>query len=425
MGNASDAVQGAIPAAISAHEAQESGILAGVRVIDAASFLAGPCAATIMGDYGANVIKVEPLTGDRHRTIAAGHPVDHSWQLTGRNKRSLALNIATDDGRAVLLELARTADVIVFNFRTEQLAKYRLTWEELHAVNPRLVFAQITGYGLYGADANKPAFDLTGWFARTGISDMMYQKDSLPAPPAGGVGDHATAMTLFGGIMLALRKRDSTGEGSKVSTSLANTGTWANGLNLQAVMTGADNAARRDVEGWSNPFTNVYGTSDGRHVMLAVQNMKRDWPALATALGHSEWLDDERFSHVKAVFKNRHAGKELIASGFAEFTIDEACAALTKANIVHSKVYKNAEVVEDQQLIDNGLIVSTDSTEPGYDRALATPFAISGSPQRIAGRAPAIGAHSRELLHEYGLDDARIDELIALGIVGTPEGSAQ
>lgn len=421
MGDMQSGPQSAIPA----EEAQQSGILAGVRVIDAASFLAGPCAATIMADYGANVVKIEPLTGDRHRTIASGHPIDHSWQLTGRNKRSLALNIATEDGRAVLLELARTADVIVFNFRTEQLAKYRLTWEDLHAINPRLVFAQITGYGLYGEDADKPAFDLTGWFARTGISDMMYHKESLPSPPAGGVGDHATAMSLFGGIMLALRKRDSTGEGSKVSTSLANTGAWANGLNLQAVMTGADNAARRDVEGWSNPFTNVYRTSDSRHVMLAVQNMKRDWPALATALGHEEWLQDERLSRVKAVFKNRHAARELIAGAFAELSIDEACAALKAAGIVHSKVYKNAEVVVDPQLIDNGLIVPTDSHEPGYDRAIATPFAISGSPQRVAGRAPRIGAHSRELLHEYGLDDARIDELIALGIVGTPEEPTQ
>lgn len=419
--SSSDGIQPAIPA----EEAQQSGILAGVRVIDAASFLAGPCAATIMGDYGASVIKVEPLTGDRHRTIAGGHPIDHSWQLTGRNKRSLALNIATDEGREVLLELARTADVIVFNFRTEQLAKYRLTWDDLHAVNPRLIFAQISGYGLYGADANRPAFDLTGWFARTGISDMMYHKDSLPSPPAGGVGDHATAMSLFGGIMLALRKRDSTGEASMVSTSLANTGAWANGLNLQAAMTGVDHAARRDLEGWSSPFSNVYATNDGRHVMLAVQNMKRDWPALATGLGHAEWLEDERFSRIKAVFKNRFAAKQLIADAFAQVTIEQACELLQTAGIVHSKVYKNAEVVVDPQLIDNGLIVSTDSDEPGYDRALATPFAISGSPQRLAGRAPTIGAHSRELLREYGLDDGRIDELIALGIVGTPQESAK
>jgi len=392
-------------------------ILSDVKVLDAASFLAGPCAATIMSDYGAQVTKIEPLTGDRHRTIAAGHPIDHSWQLTGRNKRSLALNIATDAGRDVLLEFAKTADVIIFNFRTEQLAKYRLTWEDLHAVNPRLILAQISGYGLEGPDANKPAFDLTGWFARTGISDMMYHKDALPSPPAGGVGDHATAMTLFGGIMLALKKREATGEGSMVSTSLASTGAWANGLNLQAVMTGADQAARRDLEGWSNPFTNVYATGDGRHIMLAVQNMKRDWPAIAKALGHAEWLEDERFAHVKAVFKNRFAALEIISDAFRALSLEEALAALEGAGIVHSKIYRNAEVIEDPQLIANQLIVGTDSTEPGYDRALASPIRIQGSPQETPRRAPKIGQHTEALLLEQGFTQAQIDALIDEKIV--------
>lgn len=393
-------------------------ILSDIKVLDAASFLAGPCAATIMSDYGAQVTKIEPLTGDRHRTIAAGHPIDHSWQLTGRNKRSLALNISTDEGRDVLLNFAKDADVIVFNFRSEQLAKYRLTWDDLHAVNPRLIVAQISGFGLEGPDANKPAFDLTGWFARTGISDMMYHKGSVPAPPAGGVGDHATAMTLFGGIMLALRKRESTGEGSMVSTSLASTGAWANGLNLQAVMTGADNAARRDIEGWSNPFTNVYPTSDGRHIMLAVQNMKRDWPAIARALGHEEWLEDERFAHFKAVFKNRFEAFEMITEAFRALTLEEALTALENAGIVHSKIYRNAEVVEDPQLIANHLIVGTDSTEPGYDRALATPIRVHGSEQETASRAPTVGQHSRVLLEEQGFSQAQIDQLIAHKVVG-------
>lgn len=393
-------------------------ILAGLKVIDAASFLAGPCAATIMGDYGADVIKVEPLTGDRHRTISAGHPIDHSWQLTGRNKRSIALNIARVEGRDVLLRLVADADVIVFNFRADQLTKYQLRFDDLKRINPRLIVAQISGYGLAGPDANQPAFDLTGWFARTGILDMMHNKDALPPPPAGGVGDHATAMALFGGIMLALRKRDQTGAGSFVSTSLAACGTWANGLNLQAAMTGADHAARRDKEGWSNPFTNVYGTRDGRFVVLAVQNMKRDWPALATALGHAEWLDDERFRGVRRVFKNRHAAKSMISAALADMELATALAALSGAGIVHAVVQRNSEVLEDEQLIANGVIVPTDSTQPGYDRALASPLAITGAPQRTPGRAPKIGEHTETLLREHGYTDEQIDALLSAAVAG-------
>ncbi|MEM7217663.1 MAG: CoA transferase [Pseudomonadota bacterium] len=393
-------------------------ILEGLKVVDAASFLAGPCAATIMSDYGADVIKIEPLTGDRHRTISGGHPIDHSWQLTGRNKRSLALNIAVEAGRDVLLKLVADADVLVVNFRPDQLAKYRLTFEELHAHNPRLVVAQVSGYGNDGADAGQPAFDMTGWWARTGILDMVHDKGVAPAPGAGGVGDHATAMTLFGAIMLALYRRDKTGEGSFVHTSLATAGAWANGLNLHAVMTGVDIAARRDIEGWSNPFSNVYETRDGRYLLLSVQNMKRDWPKLAAALGHSEWLEDERFATVRTLFRNRREAGECIAAGFMDLDLADALARLLDAGIVHSVIARNAEVVEDQQLIDNGLIVPTDETEPGYDRALATPIRIDGVSQRTPSRAPTIGQHSAEILAEHGYDAAAAAELTAAGVVG-------
>lgn len=398
-----------------------AGVLSGLKVVDAGSFLAGPCAATILSDYGADVIKVEPRTGDRHRTISAGHPIDHSWQLTGRNKRSLALDIATDEGHAVLMRLLQDTDVLVVNFSASQLEKYGLTLDKLHKINKRLVLAQISGYGLKGPDADRRAFDLTGWFARTGVLDMMHDKDIPPSPPAGGVGDHSTAMTLFGGIMVALFKREQTGEGSMVSTSLAATGTWANGLNLQAVMTGADIAARRDKEGWSNPMTNVYTSSDGRHIMLAVQNAKRDWPILANALGHREWLDDERFSDVRPLFRNRFAAKEMMLGAFAELTVVEITERLEAAGIVFSLIARNAEVIEDEQLIANGVIVPTESKEPGYDRTLATPFQISDEPQRTPALAPKIGEHTQSILSEAGYSDADIQQMINNEVAGAAQ----
>lgn len=395
-----------------------SKLLEHIKVVDAGSFLAGPCAATIMSDYGADVLKVEPLTGDRHRTIAAGHPIDHSWQLTGRNKRSLALDIAQAQGRDVLLQLVRNADVLVVNFSTSRLERFGLTFDELHEVNPRLILAQISGYGLKGPDADRRAFDLTGWFARTGIQDMMRDKDVAPALPAGGVGDHATALSLFSGIMLALFKREQTGLGSMVDTSLAATGTWANGLNLQATLTGADAVARRDQEGWSSPFTNVYRCADGRYVLLGMQNAKQGWPLLADALEHPEWLEDERFAHVRAVFKNRFEARSMIADAIAQLSIDELSRRLDERGLVFSKVYQNAEVIEDEQLIANGVIVPTESTEPGYDRTLATPFNLSGEQQRVPALAPKIGEHSRAILAEHGYDNDAISQLITQGVVG-------
>jgi formyl-CoA transferase len=336
-------------------------LFAGLKVIDAASFLAGPCAATILSDYGADVVKIEPLGGDRHRSIAAGHPADWSWQLTDRNKRGLAMDITTDDGYQILTDMLAQADVFLVNFSAGQLKKHNLEWETLRAINPRLVFAQISAYGLRGPEADRKAFDLTGWFARTGILDMMHEKDVPPTVPAGAVGDHATSMTLFAGIVTALYKRDRTGEGSMVSTSLAANGAWANGLNLQGVIAGVDIAARRDVEGWTNPIQNVYTSRDGRHFLIAVQNMRRDFPKLAKVLDKPEWLDDPDMQPVKPLFRNRFEAKQRIAAAFADIDAAELSKRLDDADIVHSLIIKNAEVIDDEQLLANDVIVPFDS----------------------------------------------------------------
>ena len=392
--------------------------LQGLRVVDAASFLAGPCAATIMSDYGADVIKIEPLTGDGHRRISGGHPIDYTWQLTDRNRRSLALDFTQPDGRAVLLRLVERADVVLFNLRADQLQRYDLTYESLRLVNSRLIYAQISGYGLEGPEAPRRAFDITGWFARTGILDMMHEKDVAPAPPAGGVGDHATAMTLFGGIMLALYRRDRTGEGGMVSTSLAVTGAWANGLQLQGVLAGFDPTTRRDAEGWSSPFSNIYTTGDGRHLMLSLAMPPLEWPRLAAALGHSEWLADARFGDMRTLMTNRHPLRALIAAAFATMTIEQADVVLKAHDITFSVVARLADVVVDPQLIANGLVVATDSAEPGYSKTLATPFKLHDEAQRTPTRAPTIGQHSREVLIEAGFSNAEVDALIAQDIVG-------
>lgn len=392
-------------------------LFSGLKVVDGASFLAGPCAATILSDYGADVIKVEPLAGDRHRSIAAGHPSEHSWQLTDRNRRGLALDITRPAGRAVLLRLLEGADVFVVNFSPAQLNKHGLEWDELHALNPRLIVAQITAYGTEGADAERRAFDLTGWFARTGILDMMHDKDIPPTVPAGGVGDHATAMTLFAGIMMALYQRDRTGAGSLVSTSLAATGAWANGLNLQAVMAGVDGAARRDREGWSNPVQNVFTTADDRHVLIAVQNISRDWPKLAALLERREWLDDPRLQPVKPLFKNRVYAREQIAAAVRALDAAELCRRLDANGIVHGLVARNREVIDDPQLVANGVIVPYETGLPGVDRTLATPIRLSTEAQQTPRRAPAIGEHGRQILEELGYDAAAIAALRADGVI--------
>jgi formyl-CoA transferase len=362
-------------------------------------------------------VKIEPLTGDRHRSIAAGHESDFSWQLTSRNKRSLALDFTTPEGYDVLAQMLQQADVFVVNFSAGQLKKHNLEWPTLQALNPRLIFAQISAYGLVGPDAERRAFDLTGWFARTGILDIMHEKDVPPTIPAGGVGDHATAMTLFAGIMMALYQRDRTGVGDMVSTSLAATGTWANGLNLQAAMAGLDGAARRDQEGWSNPIQNVYTTRDQRFILIAVQNIRRDWPKLTEVLERPEWLADERLQPVKPLFRNRFVAREMIAEAFAALDANTVCARLDDAGIVYSLIARNAEVINDEHLIANGVIVDSASGIPGNERTFATPINLASEAQQVPRRAPRVGENSRVILQEFGFEDAQIDGWAASGVI--------
>ena len=398
-----------------------SELFKGLKVVDAASFLAGPCAATIMSDYGADVVKVEPLKGDRHRSIAAGHPSDFSWQLTSRNKRGLALDITTQDGYDVLMSMLEQADVFLVNFSRGQIERFKLGWDHLRTVNPKLIYAQISGYGLEGDEADRKAFDLTGWFARTGILDMMHDKDVPPTVPAGGVGDHATAMTLFAGIMVALYKRDRTGEGSMVSTSLVGTGAWANGLNLMGSMAGLDGPTRRDQEGWSNPLQNVYATQDGRYVLISVQNIKRDFPKFANLLNREEWLQDETMQPVKPLFRNRFEARKRIAAAVAELPAEEFCRRLDEVGIVYSLIAQNREVLEDPQLHANDIIVPFDSGVPHMERTFATPFKLTDEPQSEPQRAPRIGEHSRQILAQYGFSGDEVERLIGSGVVSAED----
>lgn len=389
-----------------------------LRVIDAASFLAGPGAGTVMADYGADVIKIEPLQGDGYRSLKGNYPVDYNWQLTSRNKRSIALNLDSEDGRGVLRKLLVDADVLLVNFIGEQLTRFGLEYEDVRRDNPRLIYAHLTGYGTTGPDAMKRGFDSTAWWARTGMMDLVRDPGQAPIMGVPGFGDHSSAMSLFGAIMLGLYRRERTGEGSYVSTSLVANGVWANGMQLQGVIAGFDLGEKRQQQGWSNPFTSVYGTSDERFVLLTVINPGREWPQLCKALGHEEWLADERFVDIRTLFRNRLELIEMIRAITASLTLDELTDRLDAHAITYGVVSQMSEVVTDPHLRANDIIVATGSDDESYPTTIASPIAVAEEPKRSAGPAPEIGEHSSEILTELGMPEADIAALIATGVVG-------
>ena len=395
-------------------------LLEDITVVDAATFLAGPGAATILADFGAEVIKIEPPGGDGYRALVGAYPVPYHWLLTSRNKKSLALDLTRDAGRDVLHRLIRNADVFTTNFLDKQLTRYRLHYDTLREINPRLIYAHISGYGLEGPDAERRAFDVTGWWARTGLMEFIREPEQTPLPMAPGMGDHCTATALFGSIMTGLYRRERTGEGSFVSTSLAANGAWANGMALQGVIAGNDIGTYRQAKGWPNPFTDAYRCSDGTYVVLAMINLQREYPRLLGALDSEPLLDDERFADVAAVMKNRPAFRQAINDAFVRFTYPEVVARLDAAGVTYGKVHPMADVIDDEQMRANGVVVETGDTGEGYPLTIASPINVREAPKKKPTRAPDVGADSRTVLTQQGFEPAEVDELVRSGVVIAP-----
>lgn len=386
-------------------------------VVDAATFLAGPGAATMLGDFGAKVIKIEPPGGDGYRGLVGRYPVPYHWLLTSRNKESLALDLSKDAGQALMHQLIAKADVMTTNFMRGQLERYQLTYPTLKAINPRLVFGHITGYGDEGPEADRRAFDVTGWWARSGMMEFVRDPGQTPLMPAPGMGDHSTATALFGAIMSGLYKRERTGEGCHVSTSLAANGVWANGMALQGVVAGNDLAEHRQKAGWVNPLSAAYGCADGGFLVLTMINTAREYPQLCQALGHPEWLQDDRFSDIQQAMRHRGDLQQMIADAFAQIDYAEAARRLDEQGITYSKVQTMSEVLVDPQLRAAGIVIETGDTQGDYDLTISSPINVVGETKKVPQRAPDIGADSLSVLRELDFEEDYIQSLLGAGVV--------
>ena len=391
-------------------------------VIDAATFLAGPGAATVMSDYGATVIKIEPPEGDRYRTLKGSHPIDFNWLLTSRNKRSVAIDLKTQAGIKLVHELVAKADVFITNFIGEHITRYQYEYERLAEINPRLIYAHVTGYGNTGPDQLRRSFDATAWWARSGLMEFVRDKDVAPVASAPGMGDHATSMSLFSAIACALYKRERTGKGSYVTTSLLANGCWSNGMALQGVIAGMDLSDRKQRTGLRNPFSGVYETKDGAFVLFSIVNATREWPAMARALGREDWLVDERFETVQSIIANRNELIEMVRDRVSAMNLDELLALLIEHEVTHSHVKPMGEVVEDEQLLVNEIMVEAEPDSEDYRRTIMSPIQLQHEEKVAPRRASDVGADTVEvLMNHLGHTKQEIDDLIASEIVFTTQ----
>src|SRR5580692_5783464 len=292
-----------------------------LKVIDCASWIAGPAAATILSDFGANVIKIEPPgAGDPWRARSANPESkgNHYWQLTARNKRSLALDLKHDDGRAILYRLAVSADVFITNFPLPVRDRLRLAPADLLPLNTRLIYASFTAYGETGPEAAKTGFDSTADWARTGLMDAVRADvDTVPARSAPGMGDHPSATGLYAAIVTALYRREKTGTGGVVSSSLLANGLWANGCFVQTRLFGEPMPHRPPREQAPNALANHYQCRDGRWFIMALFNEERQLRPFLAAIGQEELADDPRFATKQARQSNASALVEELDAVFA------------------------------------------------------------------------------------------------------------
>ena len=389
-----------------------------LRVIDIGSFVAAPAAATAMSDFGADVIKVEPLDGDAYRRLLAGYPSDYFWLLTSRNKRSLALDVKSDSGLAVFHRLVASADVLITNYRADLVLKLGIDYASVREIREDIIYAHVAGYGHEGQESQRPAFDTTAWWGRSGMQEFTRDVGAPPIISAPGQGDHATAMSVFGAVMAALYRRERTGAGAYVSTSLLANGVWSNGTVLQALFEGTDwSSAKHTGESTRAPLLTLYQTADDRWVQLSLLNPAKEWAPFTEAVYRPDWLTDPRFATVEARTENARDLQDAIAQAIRALSLETFRTRMDARKITYGYAAHNRDLSDDPQLVDNEMVVPTQNSEGDYHRTIMSPIRIADEQKRTPSRAPSIGEHTDEVLGELGFSLQDVAELRSAGVV--------
>ena len=401
----------------------DNNVLSGIKVLDVASFIFGPACAAAMADFGADVIKVEaPGIGDPYRYVHMSQPfpaseLDYLFQQDNRSKRGVVVNLNIESGREIFMRLVRWADVVITNFPPRVLEALRIRYEDLNVERENLIYAQVTGYGEAGTEMDKPGYDATAYWARTGLMDAVRPKGAEPAMSLGGMGDHPSAMALLSGVMLALYRRERTGKGGKVSSNLMANGAWAASCLIASALAGAEPFQLIDRNQPANALISNYVTRDGKWILLAAVQQEKDFPRVMKAIGREELVNDPRFVDRASRAINATALAAVINAACLSRDFADIRASLD-ANLVTFGVMNSiADTVDDAQMRAAGLFVSVEGLDVGRGELVDSPIWLSGAQKRAAHRAPSLGEHTDAVLRDLGCDAAAIAALRAEGAV--------
>jgi crotonobetainyl-CoA:carnitine CoA-transferase CaiB-like acyl-CoA transferase len=393
--------------------------LAGVRVIEIAHYVAVPAAGALLADLGADVIKVElPPRGEiyrRGRPAYSGYrtpfPEGPGFHLNNRGKRSIMLDLTNPDARSALLRVIDGADVLITNLLPARRVKYGLDHESLLARKPGLVVGAISGYGLGGEEADRPAFDYAAYWARSGMMDLMHDEGVPPSMLRPGVGDHAAASNLVVAILAALRLRDATGQGRYVEVSLLQTGLYILGCDTAMALVAREPIKRHDRRTAGNPLWNSYEVQGGRWIMLAMVDPTLYWPRLCEAIGRPDLVTDARFAEPFTRAANAPALIEELSREFARRGLDEWRPRLDGAGLIWSPVQTVDEALDDPQARAMGYFDELEHPVAGRFESLAPPFRVDGVRLGSRRACSPVDADGEAVLREAGLDESEIAKL--------------
>lgn len=402
-------------------------IFSGLKVIDCATVIAAPTAAMMLGDFGADVIKIEqPGEGDMLRMLShipttpeAGN--DWFWQMDGRNKRGLCVDLKQPEGIEILQRLVADCDVFITNHPANVRASLGLNYDDLAPLNTAMIYASLTAYGEHGPEHDRKGFDQLAYWARSGLMDLMRAPDTPPTQGLPGMGDHPTGVALYAAIVTALLHRERTGEGGMVHTSLLANGLWSAAGVAQGVLAGGDMAEYRDNNRTNLAMFRPYQASDGRWLQFNMIRNEELLSLLLAAMEAIELLADPRYSDMEAIVVNRRAFGDELQARIGRKSSDEWLRVFAAFDLPVNRIALVEEALTDQQILQNAM--AAPPADPSIDVPLVINHPVNAEHLQKTGakRAPALGEHSKEILAELGMSDAAIDQLLHKGvIVSTP-----
>jgi crotonobetainyl-CoA:carnitine CoA-transferase CaiB-like acyl-CoA transferase len=402
-------------------------IFSGLKVVDFASFIAGPSAAVILSDFGADVIKVEPPSGDLWRH---GHQVPpqpqakdaYPWHLANRNKRGITLDLKSPSAQQVLEKLVKWADVFIVNTPHPARKRLKLEYHDVAQWNPLLIYADVTGFGERGPDAALPGFDITSYWARSGLLSMTRDAGAPPTWPVAGSGDNATAVGLYSAIVTALYRRERTGRGAYVTTSLLAEGVWSASVSIQAALCEAKFFPPHDRKNPASAAMNVYRAADDTWFVLLVTPDKL--AAVAKAIGRPDLLTDPRFSDPTKLMANMPQLTAILDEVLSAQPMAHWYNVFNGVHVTFGAVRGPQEVINDPQLKSNEIVVPLEGAGGKLTSTISSPIQVHGVAKVSARRAPELGEHNEEVLEQLGFSGSEIDNLRASGATPKAKGRA-